>query len=70
MVCTANLFLSHLERSFNFELVHVFLINWVVSLGTHVLHCLLSLVMENSFSRQFFEGIQLFLDNKMADDVV
>ena len=38
--------------SWNFKLVHIFLINRMVLLGMHGLHCLSSLVMENSCSRQ------------------
>ena len=37
----------------NFGLVHMFLINWMVLLGTHGLHSLFCLVMENSCLRQF-----------------
>ena len=54
MVCTVC-FLSwwkiFARGSWNFELVQIFLINWIVSLGTHGLHCLFSIVMENSCSR-------------------
>ena len=67
MVCTVKVFA---RGSWNFELVHIFLINWIVLLGTHGLHglhCLFSLVMEHFCSRQFFEVIQLFLDNWIAD---
>ena len=38
--------------SSTFELVHMVLINRMVLLGTHGLHCLFSLVMENSCSKQ------------------
>ena len=63
MVCTVKIFAW---GSWNFELVHIFLINWIVLLGTHGFHCLFSLVMKNSCLRQFFEVIQLFLDNWIA----
>ena len=61
----------HLEFFFaqgkwNFELVHILLINWIVLIWMHALHCLFSLVMENSCSRQFFEVIQQFLVNCIA----
>ena len=39
----------------------------IVSLVMYGMHCLFSLVMENSCSRQFFEVIQLFLDSWIAE---
>ena len=50
---TYGMHCEHFPRgSWNFVLVHMFLINWMVLLGTHGLHCLSSLVMENSCLRQ------------------
>ena len=51
--------------SSTFELVHMVLINRMVLLGTHGLHCLFSLVMENSCSRQL--EFWAFLDTWIAD---
>ena len=56
--------------SSTFELVHMVLTNRMVLLGTHGLHCIFSLVMEIFFLRQFYEVIQLFLDNCIADCLV
>ena len=41
-----NLFRGCWESSLNFQLVHMILINWIVSLGTHCLHCLFSHMMK------------------------
>ena len=67
MVCTVKIFA---RGSWNFDLVHIFVINWMVLLGTHGLHCLFSLVMRKFLLEAVFEVIQLFLDNWIADCLV
>ena len=51
-VCSLSWWFFFACASWNFDNVQIFLINWIILLGTDCFHCLFSLVMECSCSRQ------------------